>query len=266
MALTDNLVSYYKMDDNAASTAVDDEINNNEGTANFNTDDNSVAGVINTSLTFAIGSIEKVNCGHVLDTATATPFSITAWVNINNFDATLAKIVGQDTISGRGFQIYAWSTTRELTLYDGQVTNYFSGLIMDVGTWYFVAITYDGDGTMQMTVDDTTAEKTGVGFVTDTTHDTYIAHSGRELTAGQYDGEIDEVGFWNRTLTPDEITELYNSGSGLTYPFVPTGTNTQINIGDAWKEIAAMQINIGDAWKEVASAKINIGDTWKEIF
>ena len=44
------------------------------------------------------------------------------------------------------------------------------------------------------------------------------------------------------------------------------GTNTQINIGDAWKDIAAMQINIGDSWKAVAGAQINIGDAWKEIF
>ena len=44
------------------------------------------------------------------------------------------------------------------------------------------------------------------------------------------------------------------------------GTNMQINIGDAWKSVAAMKINIGDAWKDVASAKINIGDAWKTIF
>jgi len=44
------------------------------------------------------------------------------------------------------------------------------------------------------------------------------------------------------------------------------GTNTQINIGDDWKAIAAMQINIGDVWKDVAGAQINIGDAWKEIF
>ncbi len=45
-----------------------------------------------------------------------------------------------------------------------------------------------------------------------------------------------------------------------------TGTNFQINIGDAWKEVSSMQINIGDTWKDVASAKINIGDAWKDIF
>jgi len=46
----------------------------------------------------------------------------------------------------------------------------------------------------------------------------------------------------------------------------PSGTNTQINIGDAWKAISAAQINIGDAWKAVAGMQINIGDTWKTIF
>lgn len=52
----------------------------------------------------------------------------------------------------------------------------------------------------------------------------------------------------------------------IDYEEVATGTNTQINIGDDWKEISAVQINIGDDWKEVAGAQINIGDSWKEVF
>jgi hypothetical protein len=32
-------------------------------------------------------------------------------------------------------------------------------------------------------------------------------------------GEIDEVGIWSRALTSGEISDLYNSGSGLSYPF-----------------------------------------------
>ena len=49
-------------------------------------------------------------------------------------------------------------------------------------------------------------------------------------------------------------------------PDAVAGTNTQINIGDAWKEVGNIFINIGDAWKDVTSAKINIGDSWKTIF
>lgn len=45
------------------------------------------------------------------------------------------------------------------------------------------------------------------------------------------DGKIDEAGFWKRSLTASEITALYNSGSGLTYPFAgtPTLTNTLVS-------------------------------------
>ncbi len=52
----------------------------------------------------------------------------------------------------------------------------------------------------------------------------------------------------------------------VTYTEASVGTNTQINIGDAWKEIAGIQINIGDTWKAVEGMQINIGDTWKTIF
>jgi hypothetical protein len=34
-----------------------------------------------------------------------------------------------------------------------------------------------------------------------------------------YNGNIDEVGVWNRALSASEVTLLYNSGTGLTYPF-----------------------------------------------
>ena len=32
-------------------------------------------------------------------------------------------------------------------------------------------------------------------------------------------GTVDEVGIWNRALTPGEITRLYHNGDGITYPF-----------------------------------------------
>lgn len=47
---------------------------------------------------------------------------------------------------------------------------------------------------------------------------------------------------------------------------VVAGTNTKINIGDAWKDVTEIKINIGDTWKTVTSIKQNIGDVWKDIF
>ncbi len=45
-----------------------------------------------------------------------------------------------------------------------------------------------------------------------------------------------------------------------------TGTNMQINIADAWKDVTKVEINVGDVWKEATKVEINIGDTWKTIF
>lgn len=47
------------------------------------------------------------------------------------------------------------------------------------------------------------------------------------LGAGEYyEGNLDEFGFWNRTLTINEITSLYNGGSGITYTTDYNGTIT----------------------------------------
>ena len=35
----------------------------------------------------------------------------------------------------------------------------------------------------------------------------------------EFEGEIDELGIWSRVLTADEVTELWNGGAGITYPF-----------------------------------------------
>lgn len=38
-------------------------------------------------------------------------------------------------------------------------------------------------------------------------------------TANYYDGGIDELGVWNRSLSHSEVSDLYNDGVGLFYPF-----------------------------------------------
>ena len=38
-------------------------------------------------------------------------------------------------------------------------------------------------------------------------------------TTFSFNGQLDEVGIWNRTLTQNEINELYNIGIGKQYPF-----------------------------------------------
>ena len=58
---------------------------------------------------------------------------------------------------------------------------------------------------------------------------------------------------------------LVNDGNDIEIAAFVQLVGTQINIGDAWKEVASIQINIGDAWKAVTLMKINVGDVWKTI-
>jgi len=39
------------------------------------------------------------------------------------------------------------------------------------------------------------------------------------ISAANFYGSVDEVGYWSRALTPTEAATLYNSGSGKFYPF-----------------------------------------------
>ena len=67
---------------------------------------------------------------------------------------------------------------------------------------------------------------------------------------------------WNLTA--------FENGQGFAiyavYEIAAAGTNTQINIGNVWKESPAWQINIGNAWKAIEGIQINIGNVWKEVF
>ena len=37
------------------------------------------------------------------------------------------------------------------------------------------------------------------------------------LSGWNFDGTLDEIGAWNRALSPPEVGQLFNSGAGLPY-------------------------------------------------
>jgi len=69
----------------------------------------------------------------------------------------------------------------------------------------------DGNGVTSATLKNTTTTPLQIG---------YVGH------AQALDGSIDEFGFWGRLLTSDERTELYASGAGLSYADTASGAVT----------------------------------------
>ena len=85
--LSAGLVGHYKMNDNAGDGAVLDSALNHNGTANFNTTNNSVAGVsANTTPVSGHGALSFNGSGEYIDTAfdpsvsLGSTFSISSWV------------------------------------------------------------------------------------------------------------------------------------------------------------------------------------------
>ena len=149
---------------------------------------------------------------------------------------------------------------------------YLGNSSLSTGTWYMITATWDGTY-LKIYVDG--SEDTP--YTKDTDNSISMADSSRQFriaeniasSAANFDGIIDDISLHSRALTSSEITEIYNSGSGLAYSswdVTPSTADLQLNIGDSWKDVSALQVNIGDVWKSVSGAQVNIGDSWKEIF
>jgi hypothetical protein len=89
------------------------------------------------------------------------------------------------------------------------------------GTWHHVICWHTAStGILSIAVDDGSAVNSGVvGSYASGTNFFIGANQG---ASEWFTGSVDEIGRWSRVLTPAERTSLYNSGTGITYPFVGT--------------------------------------------
>jgi len=214
MALTTDLVSYYKLDDALATTNVLDAHDSNDATlVGKNTDQVDVAGKINTGLDMEAS--EYINVP--IDPSGSTSFTVTMWVkstSVTHMDAAFSLPGGtgeitirQDTGTGNRYRI---------AVYDGTTTNY-GYLALTTGTWQFLAITFDSSGYLlygdgnDLASDEWTGQEWGSS--------SSIRLGARRDSTGNIDAIFDEVGIWSRKLSEAELDSVYNSGDGLAYPF-----------------------------------------------
>lgn len=212
-SLPPSLVSYWKFD-GASGNAIDSV----GGNTLTNYDVDYVSGKINNGADMAISSLDggnqpSLNFG-------AEDFAISLWFKTSvDGDATLVSKISDDSVTGG----YAIRLRPSDTIWVLQ-PNLAAGTPVSVAfnystnTWHHLVLSRNGT-TLKAYIDGSQ--------VSSTTDSTIIASNqsfkiGRLSPAGyssHFDGIIDEVGVWNRALTAGEVTSLYNSGSGLQYPF-----------------------------------------------
>lgn len=220
MAIT-SPVAYWKLDESSGNA----------------TDSVSSLSAVNTSVTYGAG---KINNGAIYngsafhtvsDTAAIKPtsdISFGGWVNItstSSFQMMLAK--GENTGDTRSYEMRCNGTTTniqiQLRVGGGLFCACTSTTAIGTGTWTHVIYTRTGT-TQNIYINGVAETLTSV-----TNNSGNIDYSTDSLWLGQrngglrFNGKLDEIGIWNVALTASEVSQLYNSGIGLSYPF----TNAQ---------------------------------------
>lgn len=218
LPISRNLVSYWKLEDTADSVGSNTLTNNNSVTF--------VAGKIGNAADFGSSNSNKsLTVASQLGLAKNDARSISVWVQVttnpssNNvavFNAT------QYNSSGVGYDIEYHNNGGTYQLRVGRWRNGTDDAhayirTLTVGTWYHIVYTFSGTaevvylngvqlGTNSPTIADGTA---GIGDTFNIGNNTF----GRYLS-----GLVDELGVWSRTLSSDEVSQLFNSGRGNAYP------------------------------------------------
>jgi hypothetical protein len=210
-ALTPYCVGHWKMNDNAAGTTVADSSGKgNNGIAQQNTENLHTAGKIDGALSFN-GTSDYVDVGNVIGTGAYTK---AAWIKRDAGDYY------NNIISSSAASHHLWAPyTLSFRLAAGHSGRWFAvqdSVPLDTDTWYFVAVTYNpavNSGQMVLyknatqvgSANGVPAQAGGVN--------TYI---GRFGNGNGLKGAIDNAMIFNRALTADEITALYNAAVGGT--------------------------------------------------
>lgn len=237
MALDTDLVSYWKLEESGANTRVDSHGSNDLTAAASAL--NTANGIIDNAFNGANGSSIDTELA-VADNGTlsfSTKFSISTWIfqpdtfgvlpNSSIATKWLYNTQGEwsmQTNAGAGTQLHCLIAS---ALDDGGGNlGTTTGANFVENTWYHIVMVFDGDGA-------TNADrlKVYINNVMDTlsftgTIPSVMQNGTADFVIGKWPGlnrnwfgYIDETAIWSRALSGAEVTELYNGGAGLEYPF-----------------------------------------------
>jgi hypothetical protein len=222
MALTDNLISYWKLDE-PSGNALDAHGGN---TLTENGTVGSAAGRINSARDFEQADTDFFERGDSAELSTGdVDFTLQAWVNAESF-ASYPSIVTKGGASDREYGLsyesnrFRFSVSSDGTSWTGVVAADDFGA-PSTGTWYHVVGWHDSvNNQIGISVNGvaTTASYSG-GAIDGAGAFRVGAYWSEADGNGRWDGLIDEVGLWKRVLSAAERSALYNGGLGLAYPF-----------------------------------------------
>lgn len=234
MALTDNLVAYWKLDEASGSRA------DSVGSATL-TDNNAVssaagnlsalsASFLNTSSQF----LSTTNADVIAVIKGSASWTINMWINPTNvsgngtspcgtFDNVFSGLLPgrrcpEAGVDGLNVDNVFWQFWNDgTTRFTAEVTGTNGRTI--AGQWSMISCQFDSSTSKLRSRTNATASA-DVTVSGTFSPNAYLKIGQRGDGGGTFwKGQIGHVGLWSRALSVAELDSLYNSGAGLAYPF-----------------------------------------------
>lgn len=218
-SLNANLIIYYKLD--GTPDPVLDSANYLNGTNNGATSGQS--GIIGNGYSFDTSSEDSIISG-IIPEIVNTNWTISLWVNSTGIgiDQFLAGTRQSSSSNYWFIEILANSSVK---VESGDMGLFILGVdSLTSNTWHHIVL--------QVAANNVSLYIDGVVNGIDTSTTLLTVNSDRTVEIGRwyngfsttFNGIIDEVGLWNRSLTKSEVEQLYNNGSGITFTLPPIVT------------------------------------------
>lgn len=189
------------------------------------------------------GTNDYVNCGNAASLNIRNKITISAWIKPDTLSTS-----NQNSIVAKSQSYWFFvSTTKKLTFLrfnaNDPDTGYgrFSSISTDedisTGTWIFVAATYDTSASNQVKLYINGQLKKSTNFANGPIDiSTNPVDIGRWQTQHYFDGTIDEISVWNRTLSGSEIANIYKRGA-LKLNLTARSCDDNACSGESWTDI-----------------------------
>ena len=233
-ALEDGLMAYYPFD----GDLTDASGSGRDAAASGGGDVTFVHGFLGLAVDTRAAAVD---CGTWDPSDEATDaFSATCWAYWLGLQGAPAQWQGVLTKrTGWGAGLSRW----QLELGDNSATAYLTNqpnggagsVTFTADEWQHIAISYDGS---EAAIYKNAEQVGGGAWTLDNDTDAPVCVGMSQPTNGNnFNGYIDEVGFWNRGLSADEVAQIYNGGAGQPLTGPPT-TATGPNPADGAVDVA----------------------------
>jgi hypothetical protein len=217
--LLTGLVSYWKMGE--ASGTIVDSTGTNSSSANTGTYGN--AGKLGNCITYSAGQLTTLSNISGFGMNRTGAYSIALWMKVTASLGAFAMLIGA-AIANDAPSLYLAASAGDPQYAlrfatENNTTEATSDPVFTHDVWYHIIMVKNGTAV--------TLYINGSSVGTGTESNAYVNDPltpatifiGSDGAGSDFIGAIDEVGVWSKALSAGEIAELYNSGTGKTYPF-----------------------------------------------